>query len=129
MPTVRAAVKPPARILVVEDDYSIREALSELLAEEGYHVTCASNGAEALHALSGDAAPSLILLDLMMPVMDGWQFRTAQRLDPRLSSIQVLVLSASHGGGPGAPADLDAEGFLPKPFDVDTLVSAVHRLC
>ncbi|BDG04041.1 response regulator [Anaeromyxobacter oryzae] len=122
-------MRAPARILLVEDDLSIRETIAELLAEEGYAVTCAANGAEALDLLSSDAAPSLILLDLMMPVMDGWAFRSAQRRDPRLASIPVLVLSAGHGGDSVAVAGLGVDAFLAKPFDLDTLVSTVHRLC
>jgi CheY-like chemotaxis protein len=122
-------VETPARILVIEDDLSIREALAELLAEEGYAVACAANGAEALDLLALDAAPSLILLDLMMPVMNGWEFRSAQRQDPRLAQIPVLVLSASHAGDSGAVTGLGVNAFLQKPFDLETLVSTVQRFC
>ncbi len=113
----------------MEDDASIRETLADLLADEGYSVSCAANGAEAFALLSSDAAPSLILLDLMMPVMDGWTFRSLQRRDPRFAGIPVLVLSAGHGGDPHAVAGLGVDAFLAKPFDLDTLVSTVHRLC
>lgn len=127
--TVLADVSSPARILVVEDDPSIRETIVELLQEDGYAVDSASNGAEALERLAGDAAPSLILLDLMMPVMDGWTFRSAQRRDPRLAEIPVLVISAGHGADTRSVSALGVSGFLPKPFDVDTLMENVHRLC
>jgi CheY-like chemotaxis protein len=117
-----------ARILVVEDDPSIREALAELLTEEGYAVASAANGAEALALLELEAPPSLILLDLMMPVMDGWAFRSAQRRDPRLSRIPVLVLSASRVGDGGPEAELAADAFLQKPFDLEALVGFVRWL-
>ena len=137
MPTVQPAVATQAqprtrarlRILVVEDDLAIRETLCELLQEEGYAVAGASNGAEALRLLSEEGEPSLIVLDLMMPVMDGWAFRSAQRRDPRLARIPVLVLSAGHADGDRSLAGLGVQGFLPKPFDLDTFVDTVHRLC
>jgi CheY-like chemotaxis protein len=114
-----------AHILLVEDDLSIRDALCELLAEEGFEVACASNGAEALDRLTAGDPPVLILLDLMMPVMDGFAFRSAQREDPRLARIPVVVLSAGHGAE--RAASLAADGFLAKPFGVDALLETVHR--
>ncbi|MGC3997161.1 MAG: response regulator [Anaeromyxobacter sp.] len=117
----------PARILVVEDDLAVRETIVEVLADEGYDVSSAANGAEALQRLAGELRPDLIVLDLMMPVMDGPTFRARQRTDPRLSGIPVLVLSASHrnefAGGPLG------EAFLAKPFDLKRFVDTVHRFC
>ena len=81
-------------ILIVEDDSDLREALSEVLRDEGYSVESAADGREALDRLRRDLRPSLILLDLTMPVMNGWQFRAEQRRDPALSEIPVVVLSA-----------------------------------
>src|SRR5215212_2491309 len=81
-------------VMVVEDDFTIRETLRELLEDEGYRVTQASNGAEALACLRTNGTPRLILLDLMMPVMDGVEFRRALQKDPRLSDIPMVVLSA-----------------------------------
>ncbi|HET9552004.1 MAG TPA: response regulator [Anaeromyxobacteraceae bacterium] len=117
-----------AHILLVEDDFAIRETVAEVLAGEGFQVTCAANGAEALARLEAMKQPGLILLDLMMPVMDGWQFRTAQRRDPRFASIPVVVLSA----GAGMESELGGlapDAFLPKPFELDRLLRTVGRLC
>ncbi len=115
------------RILVVEDDCTIRETIAELLQEEGYGVTCAGNGVEALAALAHEEAPGLILLDLMMPVMNGWELRDALSHDPRLSRIPVVVVSA--GTAADAAASLGADAFLPKPFEITALLDAVGRHC
>lgn len=115
------------RILLVEDDFSIRETIAEVLEDEGFRVTCAANGAEALARLAAGDAPALILLDLMMPVMDGSEFRRLQRDDPRLADIPVVVLSAGHAADQRA-ASLGADGFLQKPFEVDSLLETVTRL-
>lgn len=115
------------RILVVEDDQAVRESLAEVLSDDGFEVTCAANGREALERLHA-AAPALILLDLAMPVMDGWAFRAAQRRDPSVAGIPVVVLSASHGSDiPGATA-LGVEAFLPKPIDLQRLLGTLRRL-
>lgn len=129
VPTVQTAVSPPARILVVEDDSAVRETVVELLEEEGYSVAEASNGAEALQVLASGAAPGLIVLDLMMPVMDGWTFRAEMRRDPRLAQVPVLVMSAGHGNDEQNLARIEPNAFLAKPFDVCELVETVHRLC
>ncbi len=127
--TLQTVVATHARILVVEDDASLRAALSELLADEGYEVSCAENGADALAKLGCGLTPSLILLDLAMPVMDGWTFRRAQREDPRLARVPTVVITASHGPDQAAIAALDFDAFLSKPFDAERLMDAVHRLC
>src|SRR4051794_23983356 len=82
------------RVLVVDDDVSIRGFLAEALRDEGYEVQTAGNGHDAL-ALLREWRPDLILLDLMMPVMDGWAFRTEQRLIPNMADVPVIVLSAT----------------------------------
>lgn len=112
-------------VLVVEDDFAIRETLRELLEDEGYHVVWASNGREALTQLRA-TRPSLILLDLMMPVMDGWEFRTAQQRDPTLAGIPVIVISADHALEHKV-SSLEVEGWLAKPFELDALLAAVER--
>jgi CheY-like chemotaxis protein len=114
-------------ILLVEDDCAIRETVADALTGEGFEVACATNGEEALRRLGEDGAPpSVILLDLMMPVMDGWAFRSAQRLDPRIAGIPVVVLSAD---ADGRLAGLAPAAFLPKPFDLDRLLEVVGRFC
>jgi CheY-like chemotaxis protein len=117
---------PRGDVMVVEDDFAIRETLRELLEDEGYHVTQASNGAEALARLRSSHAPKLILLDLMMPVMDGWEFRHAIEGDPRLSEIPVIVISADHGLEQKVGA-MHVQGYLAKPFELDQLLQTVER--
>jgi len=118
-----------SRILVVEDDPAIRQTVAEVLADEGFDVACAVNGADALAHLAAAAAPDLILLDLSMPVMDGWAFRSAQRSDPRLARIPTVVVSASHGADARSLAALAPDAFLAKPFDLDRLIATVHQRC
>ncbi len=127
--TVRAAMGHPARILLVEDDADVRGTLAELLEEEGYEVVCATNGEEALAELASPSAPSAILLDLAMPVMDGWAFRRRQRSDPRLAAIPTVVISANLPGDPGGVGRLGADALLSKPFDLDQLVETLQRIC
>jgi CheY-like chemotaxis protein len=118
-----------ARILLVEDDPALRSALAELLQERGYEVACAEHGADALAKLGEAPAPSVILLDLAMPVMDGWSFRSVQRKDPRLASIPTVVLSASLASDPRAAEGLDADAALAKPFTLERLIETVQRFC
>jgi CheY-like chemotaxis protein len=111
------------RVLVVDDEADVRDAVAEILRTEGYDTTAVSNGSEAL-ALLKDAGfrPAAIVLDLMMPVMNGWEFLELKRRDPVLSPIPVIVISASGGRvGSGASIHLD------KPFESDALLSAVRR--
>jgi CheY-like chemotaxis protein len=122
-------VSPRARILIVEDDVAIRQTVAELLEDEGYEVDCAANGADALALLERSEVPALILLDLMMPVMDGWSFRETQRRDPRLAGIPTVVVTASNAASGHAPDELAPDAFLAKPFDLDRLIDTVERLC
>ncbi len=116
-------------ILVVEDDSDIRESLKEVLEVEGYQVDTAANGQEAIHALhrAGDGAPRycVILLDLMMPVMNGWEFLSAVQKDASLAAIPVIVVTAA--GEAGSVAGTAA--FLRKPIDLVELLSAVRAHC
>jgi CheY-like chemotaxis protein len=111
------------RVLVIEDDRSIREAVAEVLAAEGYVVSEAANGLEGLRE-AREHLPSLIVLDLMMPTMNGWQFREAQKQDPSLADIPVIVVSA-YCEMPGPR--LDEAARFPKPFDLVTLLLAVDK--
>jgi CheY-like chemotaxis protein len=107
-------------ILVVDDDEAIRETLCELLVQEGYEVLCAENGLSAMELLA-DKKPSMVLLDLMMPVMSGWEVLEALEEQEHLSHIPVVVVSAM-GPPQGKP-------FLPKPIDLDRLLTLVHEYC
>jgi CheY-like chemotaxis protein len=113
-------------ILIVEDDTATREALGLILAGQGFSVLGAANGQEALGLLRSGPRPDLILLDLMMPVMDGWQFRREQVQDSILSAIPVVVLSAD-GNVRQKAAALRAAGYLQKPVEVESLLEAIHQ--
>jgi DNA-binding response OmpR family regulator len=108
-----------AFVLVVDDEADIREAVAELLVEEGYEVVGAGDGAEALRK-AREFHPSVVLLDLMMPGMNGWEFCAQRKGDPDLERIPVIVLSAL-----GRVQGLDAVGYLQKPFELDDLLTAV----
>jgi CheY-like chemotaxis protein len=124
-----AAQAAAKSVLVVDDDDDIRECILEVLQHNGYTVSAAVNGEEALRQLRSSARlPCLILLDLMMPVMDGWRFRSAQIGDPRLESIPVIVLTA-HGSAEQAAAEMKTAGLLDKPLKLDTLLEVVRRHC
>jgi CheY-like chemotaxis protein len=113
----------PCGVLLVEDDEGLREMMTQLLHLEGYDPLPAPNGAEALRMLrTSYPLPRVILLDLMMPVMDGWQFRRELRGDPYLTTIPVIVLSAVAKANP----TIDAAAVLSKPFDFELLLSTLR---
>jgi len=114
-----------ARILLVDDDPDILESTQYLVEAEGYEVETARNGREALEKLTA-RKPDVILLDLMMPVMDGWQFVEELRKSPS-ASVPVIVLSASHGLAQKAK-QLNAAGWVAKPFDIDNLLRQIADL-
>lgn len=114
------------RVLVVDDDALIRDTLATALGDEGYSVRVASDGRAALDTLDG-WRPDVIVLDLMMPVMDGSAFRAAQRTSRDVAHIPVIVLSAAHEVHARA-AGLDAAAVFPKPFDLTELLNVVERL-
>ena len=115
-----------ARVLIVEDDRDTREMLGRFLELEGFEVSTAANGQLALDALRQHAA-AVIVLDLMMPVMDGWQFRQQQIHDPRLAGIPVVVVTAA--GSRTSLPPIDAHGWLSKPVDLDQLLQMITPLC
>jgi CheY-like chemotaxis protein len=116
-------------ILVVEDDTDIRDAIAEVLADGDYRTLCASNGAAALAELrAAQPTPCVILLDMMMPVMDGKEFRALQRVDEALREIPVVVLSA-HADATALAEQMQAAGFLRKPVDLVTLLQTVEQFC
>lgn len=112
-------------ILVVDDDDDIRQTLREVLEDEGYRVLEAANGQEALTHLRQPAPVCMVLLDLMMPIMDGWAFRQAQLSDPGIATVPVIAITASgrtEGTLPGVQ-------ILKKPLHVDTVLEAVAARC
>ena len=113
-------------VLIVEDDADLREMMAQLLALEGYQTAAVANGREALEYLQQENAPNLILLDLMMPVMDGWEFRRHQQANPALAAVPVIVLSALDQS---RTAGVDAEAVLKKPLDFDLLLELVRLFC
>jgi CheY-like chemotaxis protein len=114
-------------ILVVDDDPALRAAIEDLLSIEGFRVRTARHGEEALAVLRQQPGACLIFLDLMMPVMDGWEFRARQRDDATLASIPVCVVSAA---GPRIrPEDLAGARILPKPVSPELLIETASALC
>jgi len=113
------------RILIVEDDNSIRELLVELLQGEGYDVTSAVNGLEGLKCLEQNPNFNLILIDLMMPVMDGYSFRTEQMKNPKFSKIPVVVMSAEANAKEKLKS-YQITAFLSKPVELDTIIKTVE---
>jgi CheY-like chemotaxis protein len=116
-------------VLIVEDDADTRGAIVEVLTDGNYRALQAANGADALDELRAAApAPCVILLDVMMPVMDGKEFRNVQRVDEALREIPVVVLSA-HADATDLAAQMDVAGFLRKPVDLVELLQTVEQFC
>jgi CheY-like chemotaxis protein len=115
-----------ATVLIVEDDMDTREMLGRFLELEGYKVETAENGKRALERLGSGVGACVILLDLMMPVMDGWQFRQEQIRDASLADIPVIVVSAA---GRERLERIHANAYLSKPVDLDELLGCVTQFC
>src|SRR5919199_3144347 len=116
-----AEPEPGKDVLVVEDDELTRGAMRMVLEWEGYRVSCAGNGREALDRLRGGERPALILLDLQMPVLDGWAFRREQGRGPALAPIPVLGVSAA--AAKGSP---ETAAHVRKPFQPEQLLNAMQ---
>jgi CheY-like chemotaxis protein len=124
----RATRKPEemAKILVVEDNDDVREMMAVTLELEGHQVQTAANGRDALEQLRGGEKPCVILLDLMMPVMNGWEFRREIERDAALADVPVIVISAATGE---LVRKTRADAVLPKPIDMDQLLDVVGDFC
>ena len=116
--------EPQGKILVVEDDASIRSFIELVLYTEGYQVVTAPNGALALD-VAGDGEPDLILLDMRMPVMDGWTFARTYHSRPGPHAPIVVVTAARDARA--RAAEINADAYLGKPFDLDDLLQMVKR--
>jgi two-component system response regulator MprA len=116
------------RILIVEDEADVAQTFADVLEGAGYHTLRASNGLEGLEHLRTGGRPSLILLDVSMPVLDGWGFRREQQLMPGGTTVPVMVITADSDAGRKAAA-LGAQGWLRKPCGVRALLDEVYRLC
>ena len=115
-------------VLVVDDEPAIRQLLDDLLSAEGHAVLSATDGRNALDKLRAGARPCVILLDLMMPLLDGWQTAQQLRSDPELRSIPFAVIAAN----PRYEADayrMGAAAWLGKPVEIDALLETVEHLC
>ena len=112
-------------ILIVDDDLAILDMIAELLEYEGYQVVTCSSGSDALARVK-DNPPALILLDLMMPQMSGWQVIAALRSSPQTRAIPIVLLSARRDL-PATAKDLGVEHFLEKPFDLDELLRLIQQ--
>jgi DNA-binding response OmpR family regulator len=115
-----------APVLIVEDDEDLRDMMAQFLLVEGFRPETVSNGQEALDYLRKGPTPSVILLDMMMPIMDGWEFRREQQRDPRVANVPVIVLSALDRSRVG---DIGEAAFMKKPLDFDRLLDLVRRYC
>ena len=119
---------PPAGILLVEDDRDVREAIAEVLEEEGFQVSRARTGVDALEQLGkSHRLPAAIVLDLMMPLMDGWEFWSLQQSHYEWASIPVVVISADTNAKDKASA-LRPVACLRKPLDIDELLAILTRV-
>lgn len=128
MPAAMAHSEHGPIVLIVDDEPAIRQMLAEVLGGEGHRVVTAIDGLDAMDRLRDGLRPCLILLDLMMPRMNGWQFAERLRQDPELSGIPFIVIAANPRYQPDA-ARLGARGWLGKPLELDDLLTTVAESC
>lgn len=117
----------PANVLIIDDDQGITESLAMLLEDEGYSVAIANNGFEGLNYLASHSLPKIILLDLMMPLMDGYTFRDEQVKDARFALIPVVIMTA--GSLSDRTTSMNASSLVRKPIDIDHLLKSVQLHC
>jgi CheY-like chemotaxis protein len=117
-----------AEILIVEDDSALREALAQVLSDEGYDLLAARDGLEAVNCLKKGHRPDVILLDLSMPVVNGWEFRMFQKRDPDLADIPVILITAG-GYSREEVAWLQPSALIHKPLDLPVLLDTIRRNC
>jgi DNA-binding response OmpR family regulator len=111
------------KVLVVDDDEDLRDSLAELFADEGYEVLTAGNGEVALHLLDTIELPCIVILDLMMPVLDGNQVYERMQNDPRLAKVPVIISTSDPSRAPSGLL------IMKKPINLDRLLAAVKHLC
>ena len=115
------------RVLVVDDDPLIRDTMSEILEESGYLVSTAAHGGEALHVLKREPKPDAIILDLMMPIMDGWQFLDAKARDAAISHVPVLIHTAYTAYHDGQNRHSDVLAVFRKPGDFARMIGVLNE--
>ena len=120
--------RPAVDVLIVDDDEGTRASLDALLGDGGYRVATAANGCDALRHLRLHHPPKVILLDLMMPVMDGWEFRSILRAEPRLAEVPIIAMTGVRTDRP-TEARLGATWYVRKPFDPDRVLRLVAAIC
>src|SRR5687767_4305318 len=113
-------------VAIIEDDSEFRDMLRELLEEQQYRVVALSNGAEALETLRGDTLPNVILLDVSMPVMDGFDFLRFRNDDPQLSAVPVVLVTNAK---PHERPTIGVSDVVRKPIDIDEILFAIKRYC
>jgi len=113
-------------VAIIEDDREFRDMLRELLEEEQYRVVALSNGAEALETLRGDTLPNVILLDVSMPVMDGFDFLRFRNDDPELAAVPVVLVTNAK---PHERPTIGVNDVVRKPIDIDEILFAIKRYC
>lgn len=117
-----------SEVLIVEDDTALREALGQVLTDEGYDLLSARDGLEAVNCLKKGHRPDVILLDLSMPVVNGWEFRMFQKRDPEIADIPVILITAG-GYSREEVAWLEPSALIHKPLDLPMLLSVVRKYC
>ena len=123
------APKALARILLVDDDFAIQEGVAEFLEGEGFCVVSASNGLDALNQLRSGLRVDAIVLDVMMPMMDGWDFRAQQRANPALCRIPVLIITAVGFAGDTIREQFKVDDVFSKPLDLRRFVRTLREVC